>query len=239
MLRTIHFLPLIILFFCACGSSKTANNHDSVKVHKKEKIKVAESFKKGIVAGTEIIKSNKTPYEEGFGKFDDTTFMCAYKGKVEMTDSMGKNRQFLFNLNVEFMIDKIFILPLSGKRWLVSWEETDHEGVKSYAAVYKTGDAKPQWKLLFDVPNPGMPVLDGNDIYITYLGIVAKLSVDDGKFKWQHDSLFTMMREPFKKFEKPRVFDDRVEFVDYPNPGHRERRDTLIVNPVTGEAIRR
>jgi len=236
MRRHNHFFFILLLLFCSCGGAPTTIENTPKK--KKEKSDVTEDFKDGLLVGTEIIKGAKTPYDEAYGRRGDTIFISSYKGKIEMGDTLLKQRVFLFDIHSEFMLDKMYIIPLSDKTWFVSWQETDHEGVKSYAAVYKTGEPKPEWKLFFDVPNPGIPVLDGKDVYVTYLGIAAKVSVADGKYRWLHDSLFNTAREPFKEFEKPRVFNDRVEFVDYPNPGHRERRDTLRVNPVTGEIIR-
>lgn len=239
MFRSSLCISFLLLFFCSCGNGPTVIEHvPKSKTNKPAVPKATENFKKGLVYGLEMKKSNRTPYEDAYAKVGDTVFICDYKGKMDMKDTLSQKRSFLFNLHAEFMVDRIFIIPLSGDRWFVSWQETDHEGVKSYAACFKTGAPKPEWRLFFDVPNPGIPVLDGENVYVTYLGIAAKLAVDDGKYQWKHDSLFNTVREPYKKFESPRVFDNKVEFVDFPIPGHREKRDTLRVNPETGEVIK-
>ncbi len=233
------YFPLFLsILFYSCGNNFTEVKYDTLKAVPHMKAHPKESFKMGLTDAIEIIKGNRTPYDEGFARSGDSLYYCSYKGKVELSDTMRKKRILLFDLKSEFMVDRIFIIPITGKGWMVSWQETDHEGVKSYAAVFKTGMEKPEWKLRFLVPNPGIPVLDGQDVYVTYLGTVAKISTEDGKIKWKYDSLFNTTNQPFKKIDRPRVFDNRVEFVDFPIEGRRQKRDTLRVDPVSGERLK-
>jgi hypothetical protein len=230
-------LLLITFLFFSCGNSPKGNKKKVADTTGRKKVMI-ETIKPGCVSATELFKGSKTPYDEAMGKSGDTIFHCSYKGEFSFTDTASKKNTFLFDIKAEYMIDKIFIIALPENKWFLSWQETDHEGVKSYSAVYKTGAIKPEWKLTFKVPNPGPPILDGTDAYVTYLGIAGKLSIGDGKFAWKYDSLFNTNKEPFKQFEKPRIFENKIEFVDLPIPGRRERRDTLRVDPVTGKRIR-
>jgi hypothetical protein len=135
-------------------------------------------------------------------------------------------------------IDKLFVAPYGKEQWFAVWLETDHIGVKTNLALFEQGADKPKWKRSFPVINPGRPVIDGDFAYVSMLGMVGKLSVTDGNFAWKHDSLFTATGQHYKEFETPKVYPDKVIFIDQPVKGLRAVRDTIIADPETGKNLR-
>ncbi len=237
MKRVFLLLPLIFFLF-SCGE-KPAGKKTTDTVLLKPK-KTAEKFKEkeGLVSGVLLVKGIKTPYEDAIGRIGDSVLISTYKGKVEKADSMGRHRRLLFDLKGKFLVDKIIVAPRGKGEWLVCWQETELLGMNSYAALYKTGSEKPEWKNRFEGANPGIPVIDGDAAYVTSQGLVAKVNLSDGTLAWAHDSLFNPYKYTYQKFERPIVCADKVVFVDYPVPGRRERRDTLVVEPVSGKRLK-
>jgi hypothetical protein len=236
MKRSFLLLP-VFFFLLSCGEKPVEVKTDTVPAKPK---KVASKFneKDGLIFGVELVKGIKTPYEDAIGRVGDSLLISSFKGKVEKADTLGRTRRLLFDLKGKFLVDKIIIAPRAEGEWLVCWQETELLGMNSYAALYKTGSEKPEWKNRFEGANPGIPVIDGDAAYVTSKGIVAKINLSDGKIAWMHDSLFNPYKHTYQKFERPIVCANKIVFVDYPVRGKRERRDTLVVEPVTGERLK-
>jgi hypothetical protein len=231
------FLFFLFALIISCG--QPVREEAQVEKTTKPRKAITSPFKPGVVIPVELLRSKKSPYEELVRRSGDSVFYCSYKGKVEWSDTLRKTRFGIFDLDAEFLVDKVYLANLPGGKYFIVWQETDHEGVKSYAAVYKAGGAKAEWKQRFDVPNPGQPAVDGNYAYITTRGMAGKISLDNGKFAWIHDSLYSPLKHYYQKFEPVKVFPDKVVFVDYPVAGRRSVRDTLTVDPETGERIKK
>ncbi|HTL80746.1 MAG TPA: hypothetical protein VL651_03520 [Bacteroidia bacterium] len=238
MNRKLLLLPFSV--FLSAFISWSCGTPPVVDVPVKKKIDTAKTvsgLKPGLIYPQHFIKIATTPFEDAHLKVNGEYFICSYKGKVEQTDSLNKNRKLLFDLKAEFMVDEIYIFK-RGEGFFVNWQETDHEGVKTYFAYYKTGMNKPDWKYVEKAPSPGPPVVDNDRIYVTTLGMVGKINMDAGIFDWKLDSLFNQNNNAFKKFEAPLVYPDKVVFVDLPIPGKRTKRDTITCDPETGNRIR-
>lgn len=226
-----------LLFLFSCGSPKEeapVTRHDTVKPIVRPK----DPVKAGVVMAVALVKGTQTPYDDEVGRLGDSLVICSYKGRVDITDTLRKYRRRLFDIKAEFMVDKIYISPLGQGKYFAHWQETDHEGVKCYSAVFDQRNPKPEWKVRYTVPNPGQPAIDSGYAYVTTLGMAGKIRLADGTFAWKHDSLFSTATLSYQKFEPAKVYNDRVIFVDYPVPGRRERRDTLKVEPRTGARLR-
>jgi hypothetical protein len=232
------FLSLCLVFWSSCGSvpeSQTKPRTDSViKPKKKTLIR-----KEGVYYPTMLIKGTDNAFVDAVGRGGDTVYYSTYKGQIYCSDTLGKNRQFLFDLKAEFMVDKVFISSINGDSvYFVNWQETDHERVRTHVAVYKKGAAKPEWKRIFNVPNPGKAAIDSSYAYVTALGMAGKLKLTNGDFVWVIDSLYTNISHVYQAFEPVIVLPEQIMFIDLPLPGRRTKRDTLRVNPTTGERVK-
>jgi hypothetical protein len=223
---------LIALLFCACGD---IDGPVVVKPGPVKKQKGVKPQKPGLVYAHELIKPKKNSYADARAKFNDTLILCSYKGKIDFADSSGKNRVNITDLRCEFHIEKAYILPWGDQRWFIAWQETNQTGQTTNLAVFKQGERKPEWKIQFPYPNLGPVVLDGDMCYFTTMGMVAKANVKEGKVEWKIDSLFNVYKGTNKQFSMPLVYRDKVVFIDRPERGQREKRDTLVVDPKSGE----
>ncbi|MCX6312778.1 MAG: hypothetical protein NT084_14240 [Bacteroidetes bacterium] len=232
MNREIIFPILLCFFFFSCGN----NNKTVKKVQTKDTVTVRKpsEIKSGLVFGTEIVMQQKMSAVYAMGRIGDTLIYCSKKGIIEIADTNQKFRRQIVDLKVGILVDEIFVIPHPENKWFFVWQETYQEGIRTYAALYKAESLKPEWKIMFPVPNPGRPVVDGEAAYISALGVVGKISLDDGSFIWKHDSLFNQKKFSFQQIEKALVYTDKVVFVDYPKPGFREVRDSLFLDPITG-----
>lgn len=234
--RNLILIALTGLFFSACSTAPVEN----VKVDSVPKLpedKVLHS-REGVKNATLLVKGKKTPFDDAVARIGDSLYYSSYKGRIEVCDTLRKHCSLVFNLSVEFMVDIIYIHQLSPDRFLLVWQETDHNGVRTYLAAVERGAQKPLWKKLFDVPNPGIPAIDGNSAYVTALGMVGKVDLADGEFLWIQDSLHSSLTTVYQKFQPVIVRDKGVYFIDYPVPGRRAKCDTLVLDPASGKALR-
>lgn len=228
------FLPvMLLLFFCACGNKENATNPKVKADTAKQKQKPKE--KEGLVYPYEIIKPKKSPYEDASVRIGDSVILCSYKGEIDYIHPPGSQRKKIVHIHCEYLIERVFILPREDSRWFIAWQETDQKGQRTTLAVYKTGEKNPDWKVSFPYTNTGPPVVDGDMCYFTTMGMVAKIDISNGEMKWRVDSLFNPVKWNYKRFYVPKVYSNKVVFVDMPERGRREKLDTLILDPETGK----
>lgn len=228
------FLPV---FFFSCSDSGKDSVVDSDTLPIVSKKPVFKS-KDGVVYARLLEKSQRTPYEEASGVIGDRCYYSSYKGKIESSDTIKRVREFIFDLRAEFMIDKMYLYPLGNNTYFINWQETDHNGIHTSAAVIEKGGTKPLWKKDFRVPNPGQAAIDSGSVYITGLGLAAKMNLSNGDFYWLRDSLYSNINQAFQQMQPVVVQADKVFIIDYPITGKRSRCDTLRLHPSTGEPVK-
>jgi outer membrane protein assembly factor BamB len=230
-----RFLFFLLLITCAGCSHSSNENPPVTGNHYKKKIAgPKEPEKEGVKHSYHFVKASKYQFDGFSCRIGDTILLCSAHGKVSLADSSGKIKSGLFDFHCEYLVDDLYAYPLKKDTWLVGWSETNHEGQNSHMAVFTAGKDKPDWIFSFPVMNIGPFALDDQMVYFTTIGMVAKVDADEGKMQWKIDSLFNPSKWAYNKFESPLVYDDRVEFVDMPVPGRRDRRDTIAVDPQTG-----
>lgn len=232
MFRKTIFTLGIGIVFLSCGND--ANVNKPIKIKDTLAENKARVIKSGLVEGIEIIRIPKSRENNSMGRIGDTLIFSTVKGEIEISDTLQNGKHKIIDLKVPIILDKLFLVPRPNNEWLVVWQETFQEGIRTGVALYAEDPMKPKWKVLLPVPNPARPVVDGNDVYVSALGLVGKISLADGNFIWKKDSLFDQSNLAFQKIEKALVYSDRVVFVDFPIHGLRERRDSLVLDPETG-----
>ncbi len=227
----IIFPFIVCFFFFSCGNKGDSNK--TIPPTDTSSLKKVAQLKSGLIEGLEIVKFQKVPNVYMMGRIGDTTLYCSEKGKIEISDSINKRHQII-DLKVVILVDQLYVIPRTDHKWFLVWQETFQEGIRTYAALYDDETQKPEWKILFPVPNPAKPVVDGDVAYVSALGVVAKISLNEGSIIWKQDSLFNQFKLSYQKMEKAHVYPDKIVFVDFPKPGFREVRDTLVLDPITG-----
>ncbi|HEU4718007.1 MAG TPA: hypothetical protein VFU15_09245 [Bacteroidia bacterium] len=242
MSRTKLFFPgiwIVLLVFYSCGSPSAPRPHKKNKTQDSAgKHRASVSQKPGLRYAVRLEKGDRTQFDDFFARDGSRIYYSTYKGRISYSDTLKSMQHFLFDLKAEFMVDRIFIYQTDADHYFVVWQETDHEGVKSYMAGFREGAAKPDWKKTARFPNPAKPVIDSTFAYYSMLGIVGKISVVSGKTEWEHDSLFNPYKHMYQEFSPAQVYPDKILFIDRPIAGRRPRPDTLILEPRTGKSIR-
>ena len=227
------FLPfLMLIVFASCG---TTEKEKVVVVKLDSVIKPKNKPQKpGLRQSYELIKPRKNQFNDATVRVGDSIVFCSYKGKIEFGDTLGNSRMRIVDLHCEYFIDRVHVLPVESKHWLIVWQETFQRGQRTSIAMFQQGEQQPDWKITFPNTNAGPVVLDENMCYFTMMGLVGQVNIDNGELQWKVDSLFNQYKMMFKKFEVPKVYANKVVFVDLPERGRREIRDTLVLDPATG-----
>lgn len=202
---------------------------------KPEKI---DSSRAGIIAVPEFSVVRKSAYDNYTTLIGDTMYTCNYKGYFESSDTSKRAVHFLFDLDVEYLIDRIYFYPIGQDRFFTCWQETDHRGIFTYFGTYARGNSKPIWIKQFRAPTPGPPVIDSNAVYVSTLGMIGKFNLDNGDAYWKHDSLFDQYKLSYKQFARPLLYTNTVCFYDFPIKGKKAKSDSIWVNEPGGK-IRR
>lgn len=236
--RTLAIPVFFVLLLAAC-SGETEVKQDTAPRKPDTTEKKAQApkpkQKKGLLFPFEIVKNTKAPFDDAVVMHAHKIYYSTFKGKVSVADTTGANRTDLFDIKAEYLVDKIYIHPLDSD-FVVFWQETDHKGVKSYAGRFRRNTVKPVWKNTYKVPNVGPPVIDGRNAYITAAGTIGKINLDNGAELWKCDTLFNKYSMAYFRFERPRVYDSTVVFVELVTR-NRKRTDSLCVNAANGSRL--
>lgn len=228
-------LPFAMLFLVSCGETPAT----STDTTKKDSVVVVPVKIDSTRPGTELPKAmnitHKSAYDDFYVRYDDSNYYCSYKGRFEVADTFGNRKRTLFSLDAEYIIDAIYIYRIDATRFFIAWQETDHLGVHSYFAQHTEGGKKPDWRMQVNAPSPGQPVVDSPYVFVSTLGMIGKLDMHTGKAAWRHDSLFNPYSLAFKKFDRPKVFQNSICYYDFTIKGKKNKRDTIWVDDRTGE----
>lgn len=220
----------------SCGQD--SGTTPPVKENPKPKAEKIDSTRKGSVIVPQLDVIRLSAYETYSVRIGDTIYTCNYKGHFQSEDTAKRVQHFLFDLKVEFLIDRLYFFPVEQNRFFVCWQETDHVGVYSYFGMYERGSNSPLWLKQYKAPSPGQPVIDSNAVYTSTLGMIGKFDLYSGNPVWMYDSLFDPIKLSYKQFERPLLYTNTACFYDMPIKGKKNKRDSIWVNESSGK-IRR
>lgn len=234
-------LFVAIFFISSCGQKPT-ENATSFKPDSLNQVKELKEQKDSTRAGL-VVATNLTPFRDRAdmnyaGRIGDYIYYCSAKGIVERSDTTGSNRQKLFDLKVHFIIDKVYLLPLTDDDYIISWQETTYSGLNSNVIRISTSKEQPLWTINYKAPDPGIPVVSNGCVYLSTLGIISKVNIENGQHEWLHDSLYETTSLKYKRFDMPRLYNHTVVFFDFPIQGRKGKRDSIWVDDRTGKVIR-
>lgn len=231
-------LLFMVLLGIGCGGNSPteikSSNVDSIKQLKASQ----DSSLKEVNKGVSLQRIRDRANMNYVGKIGNYIFYCSAKGKVERSDTSGNNRELLCDLKVHYLVDKVYILPMKEDVFIITWQETAYTGLNTYTVKYRSGSDKPDWTINYKAPDPGVPVLANGHVYLSTLGIISKVNVENGETVWIHDSLYETTSMRYKRFDVPQIYKTTVLFFDFPIQGRKGKRDSLWVNDQTGRFVR-
>jgi hypothetical protein len=220
----------------SCGQSPVAAPPSSKENPKPPAAKI-DSLRKGVVYVPVLNVVRTSAYDSYSVLIGDSLYTCT-KGYFVSGDTFKTTTHFLFDMGVEYLVDRLYFYPLEQDRFFACWQETNHRGIFTYFGTYTRGNNKAEWLQRFQAPTPGPPAIDSNAVYISTLGMVGKFNLSNGKPVWMHDSLFDQYTLSFKQFGRPLLYTNSVCFFDLPIKGRKLKSDSIWVNEASGK-IRR
>ncbi|AFR34627.1 hypothetical protein [Riemerella anatipestifer] len=213
------FYTSVFLLLISCGNNQTAdnslaltNNKTNVEFPIEAKIKTPNLP----VADTLIATVNKTH------------FLITPEGKM----FWGENPADTIRLLTDVTIEKAF-LHLNGDTLLIFYTETDNDGATSRFEKINLASRQRILKAEIQGFNLGLPYIIGNFAYVTTLGTVGKLNLDNGQYAYQYIDLYDHKKYSFNSFDTI-IFKDNLTFFLSENRNSK-RIDSLIVNEKTGD----
>jgi len=124
------------------------------------------------------------------------------------------------------LVERLWYLPLGHDLVLVH-ENTD--GESGWGTVTRLTGERLQARWSTNIPsfNIGEGVMEGDDLYLTALGFIAKLNLTTGRYAWVHEDLYADGR--FNAFKRPVVGDAVVTFTDGANTLVVKKRSGVLV----------
>lgn len=119
---------------------------------------------------------------------------------------------------------------------ILAGEVNDAETGAGFVVRLEQPSLRARWKAHVPGFNLGPPLRDGQHLYLTAIGFVAKLDLKTGRFVWRHSRLYGRAGEgTFNSFGPPALDGDAVLFREAPPGGGPAR--TLRVNRKTGAIL--
>lgn len=173
----------------------------------------------------------KTPIAIGFSfSFDERVCALTAGGSGACEAEEGSWTTFNLELAPRNYIEALKYLTYEGGL-IVIYTITDDESGTSFVKRLDGQSLRTHWELPIRGFNAGPPLREGSDLYVSAIGFVGKLDLEEGTYHWSHRGLY---RSPsmFNAFGKPEVNEGVVYFPDSRKPALRVK-----VNDETGTLL--
>jgi hypothetical protein len=155
------------------------------------------------------------PYEfrVGFDPFDWRLTMD-HAGKGELVNSKSKEtRTFRVPLEKDEWIEKLYYCFYKGD-FIFLYEVTS--GPEGAARIVRMDHQtlKEKWGKKIPAFNLGPPLKVDNKAFVTGIGFVGQLNLDNGDYDWMHDKLYSSggTQDSFNSFEEPFIIKSVIVF---------------------------
>jgi hypothetical protein len=101
-------------------------------------------------------------------------------------------------------------------------------------------DLRVLWSVHISAFNPSRGLVEESSVYLSAIGFVGKLDLENGNLLWQHDNLYERATGCFNSFNSPELIGSMVVFTESSHRRHSEdERRQIRVDRKTGEVIPR
>lgn len=161
-------------------------------------------------------------------KVDKIDFLITPRGKM----FWGHNPADTMQLFTDMFIEKA-LLHLQNDTLLIFYTETDNDVATSRMEKINLTSRQTILKAEINGFNLGLPYIVDNYAYVTTIGVVGKLNLNNGKYIYQYSDLYDNKKYSFNSFDTI-IFKDSLTFFLSENRNGK-RIDSLIVNEKTSE----
>lgn len=214
------FLPLliIVLFSCKSGSNhqqaEAANQSDSIKADSSLTINSVSPLVAEIKPGSDSLVLN----------MNKEKLLISPLGKAFM------NNKLLFDIKSKLPIKTLYLHPLSND-FIVFYEYKDAAGAGSHAKRI-SANGSVMWERPVYAFNFANPLIVGDYAYLSTMGFVGKLNLNDGKFAWKFENL----DKKFESFNQPKFFkDSMILFIQNTNS---QIADSILIDDESGLIVK-
>jgi hypothetical protein len=144
---------------------------------------------------------------------------------------VGANPADTINLRTDVIVETAYLFMVNDTLFIF-YTETDHEGATSRLEKIDLKKRQSVWQAEIQAFNLGLPYIIDNFAYVTTIGAVGKLNLDNGKYIYQFSDLYDNEKYSFNSFDTIIFRDSLTIFLSKNRSG--KRIDSLIVNEKTG-----
>ena len=158
----------------------------------------------------------------------NTDFVITPQGKM----FWGQNPADTIHLLTDVIVERAF-LHLSGDTLFIFYTESDHDGATSRLEKINLASRQRIFTTEIQGFNLGLPYILNNFAYVTTVGMVGKLNLDNGQYIYQFFDLYDEKKYSFNNFDTIQFKGSLTMFLSKIG----KRTDSLIVNEKTGDMI--
>jgi hypothetical protein len=145
-----------------------------------------------------------------------------------------QTRRFNLKLDGGDYIERIYAAAYEGDLLLVCGVANGETGA-GFVVRLEQPSMRALWKQRIAAFNVGVPLRDGQRLYVTGIGLIGALKLHTGEYEWRHAGLYKRSGGSFVAFELPEVNGDEVLFRE--NPVYNMPGKSIRVNRKTGKII--
>jgi hypothetical protein len=142
----------------------------------------------------------------------------------------GENVKDSVQLKTDVYVERAYF-HLTGNILYVFYTETDFEGATSRVEKIDIDKKQSIWQTEIYGFNLGLPYITRNFIYLTTIGSVGKLNMNNGLYEFQFKNLYDNTKYSFNNFDTIIFKDSLTMFLS--RNFHSKKIDSVIINEKT------
>lgn len=215
------FLPLLIIVLFSC---KSGSNHQQAE---------AFNHSDSIKADSSLTISSVSPILAEFKSKSDSIVLNLGSEQllVSLLGKVFKNNKMLFNVNSKLPISKLYIHP-SGNDFIVFYEYHDAGSAGSHAKKFSANKSTAVWETPVYAFNLSQPLIVGDYAYLSTMGFLGKLNLNDGTYAWKFENL----DKKFESFSQPKFFKDSL--VLFMQNANSPIADSILIDDKKGVIVK-
>ncbi len=221
-----HLLFIIITIgIISCNNSRKENNA----------ISTIDSTNVLVPIKANLIYPLSVDYSGPIGQ--DTMYLNLNNEKLRITrhgEAFNNKDSLLFDLKLEYYIENIYIQKIDDDLVAI-FVESDGDGAGGCAKRISLNSNEILWSKHFGGFNMHQPVIIDNYAYLSTIGFIGKLDLNNGEFKWKFENLYD--KGKYNSFEEPVFFENnKVLFLSKMH--NKSVFDSILVDDERGKILK-